>query len=802
MWPRRPIIALITAVSFILTDYFARGQYDEAEFPPEGLYLSPDQPIQNQPAGAIFAVFCNKGSGNGRYSDFKWISPQGLEITRNNTATIYAFESENGLALNFDSPTPENSGRYTCKALYGGTSSLQVPVKISFFHDITFDNCPTTQDLVLGRDGTVRCQVHGNPVPRVLWDNQRGIQLSSERFTIVGSSLNIRHVMATDAGRYRVTAMVEATGKIKREFITVNVITPPNIIELKNVTDIIEGSSGMAVCAATGIPPPLCYWTDFKGRNLSDVGGFRVTPQSCILEFIQTSREYEGVYTCHAVNAGGKAVRDTQVEVIIPSKIIEFQNKTVNEDGEVALECQAEGKPIPEVHIRKEQALISLGHSNDDGGGVISLKNLTTGYVTTLIATIFPVRQDHSGLYYCSAENRVNRVERTGKLDVNYAPLLTAKKNPVFTWGSRPAMLTCHIQAIPNATVQWKDLHGNLLNDKMLYSVDNSVGMSVLTVTDQAPRFSQDFVCVALNNLGERSLVFTIREARRPNAPSQPKVLRVTATTVTFEFNRLVDNGGMPILQYLTKYWREGQSLNEAKIEQFAEMIGEPRKITQLIPRTKYFFTFSARSEVGEGPHSEPLQIDTTVEAVPDPPIFISPPHADVHPSRVHIEWTMPLSNGKPIDHFLVSYQLVEQVSATEFRDTGRRRSEHVTSWASMVSKDLLDLRPEMFYRVRVEAHNELGYGEPAELVFRTGPAPGMIGPYPNNGDNGARNVTHIISTPVIIALAVLLTFILLILFDVLCYFQFRKGLLYALRHLVCSKPRHIYSKTNQNPLS
>ncbi|OQR78327.1 fasciclin-2-like [Tropilaelaps mercedesae] len=783
----------------ILVLDFVKAQAEEIESSPEQLLLSPNQPTQNQPAGASFALFCNKGSGDGIYSDFKWIGPQGQEITQNATALIHAFVSENGLALNFDKPTPENSGRYTCKALYGGASKLEMAVKISFFHDITFDNCPTSQELVLERDGTVHCHVHGNPVPRVRWGKYPDTRLPSERFTIEGSSLQIRHVVESDAGKYRVTAMVEATGKIKRQYIMVNVITPPTITELKNVSQITEGAPGTVICSVSGVPPPRCYWTDFKERNLSYVSGFRITPEACLLEFTQSFRDHEGLYKCHAVNPAGTDTRETRVEVIIPPRVIEFQNKTVDENDEVTLTCQAEGKPLPKIHIHKEKTAAPLGYNNDEG--FVTLKHQSSNYTATLIAIISSVQLGHAGLYFCSVENNISRVERTGKLDVNYAPILMAKENPVYTWANRPATLTCHIQAIPNATVEWRGADGNLLQDETMFTIDNSIGVSVFIVNEQADRYDRDFVCTAINNLGERSLTFTIREARRPEAPSQPKVQRITATTVTFKFNRLVNNGGMPILEYLIHYWHQGQRPDEAEAKTFSDIISKPLSITKLLPLTKYYFTFSARSEVGEGPHSQQMIVDTTGEAVPDRPMFVNPPDADVQPSRVHIEWTMPLDNGKRVDHFLVSYQLAEQITAGEFRDTGRKRTDKVTSWSSIIAKDLFGLAPGMFYRVRVQAHNELGYGEPAELIFRTGSASEMIGAHPHNGTNDVGNASFI-RTPLIIALAILLTFVFLILIDVLCYFQFRKGLLYALRHLLCAKPKHVYSKTNQSPIT
>lgn len=764
-------------------------------FTQESLRVSPQGDSQLVPAGEGFALFCNKGQGEGEYTDFKWIGPHG-KIELNTSSAINVFESHSGLVLSFEKPTPENSGTYTCHATYGHTSPLKVVVRVTFFHDISFDDCPMKQDLVLGRDGSIRCIVSGNPVPVIVWTKDRLNLEGQDRFTRQGNTIDIRKVKNSDAGRYTVTASVEATGKFKRKPISVNVITPPKIVELRDRSKITEGQHGSILCSATGIPPPLCYWSDFKGRNLSDIAGFKVTPQSCVLEFLKTSRVDEGEYTCHAENPAGRVTKQTLVEVLVPPRIIEFVNHTVNFGDEVVLECRAEGKPGPEMSIRKEGAALPLG-KNDE---FVFIGENNEGFEKTIKATLKNVMRDRAGIYYCSAENELKRVEQGGRLEVNFPPVLTAKENPVYSWGSRPAVLNCHVDAIPNATIEWRDRDDKLLTNEEMYFVESSLGLSVLTINEIGQDRFSEFICFAKNNQGQARLPIEVREARRPSAPSHPQILRVTATTVTIEFNQPVNDGGMPILEYHIRYWREEVNQDEAEMKSLADLIGKPITIGKLSPRNKYFFKFSARSEVGEGPASNVLQVTTTRESVPDQPAIHNRENFEVHPNRFRLKWTMPLDNGKKIDRFRVTYCPLDGVSPPDCQITGAKKTLDITSWMSEVGTDLLDLKAESFYKVSVEAHNEIGYSQAAEYTFRTGRAAGMIGPYPDEVDTLQARAGSI-GMPVIIALAVLLSFVVLVLLDVLCYFRFQWGLLYFLRHLVCSKP-HLYSKTNQTQVA
>lgn len=629
-------------------------------------------------------------------------------------------------------------------------------------------------------------------MPRLYW-TKSGKSAVGPRYSLSGSHLNVHRVEASDAGIYQVTASVEATGKIKKKIITVSVITPPEILSLEP-EPINENEHRTVVCPAAGVPPPLCYWTDFKKRNLSLIPEFRVNPQACTLEFLKATRNHDGKYTCHAVNKAGTAEKTAEISVNIPPKILDFKNITVDENGVSEFTCEVEGKPVPDISIRKEGDA-----SNLESDRAFTFTTSHREFVTVLHARLEYTPRNRAGLYYCRAENSGSHVEKVGYLDVHYAPALTAKENPVYAWQNRDAVLSCHISAIPNATVEWRDGQGKKIQDAEHFSIENSIGVSLLYINEEANRYDREFTCVAINALGESSLVFQVLEARRPAAPGVPKLVHSTATTIAFVFEQLVQNGGMPIIEYVVKYWRRNppQAMSEMETKTFTEMIGKPITIGKLQPRAEYAFVFSARSEVGEGPSSREWIVNTTGEAPPERPIITSNFPSSVPNSRVHIEWTIPLDNGKPIEYFRVTYQQVERVSPLEVHGIGSRESIDISSWTSIGSAELFNLKADVLYQIGVEAVNSMGHSDPAVILLQTAPDLRYVG-FPENSNDTLRGG---IGTPLLITIIALACLVVLIVVDVLCYFHFRVGLLYALRHLICAKPSQgQYSKTNSSP--
>lgn len=128
------------------------------------------------------------------------------------------------MLLNFWDPSSNDGGVYICRARFQVAIALVAQVDVSFYQDVTFENCPSSQSLVKGRsDGFIRCGVSANPPPIISWlkDDR---SLAEDRYVIENNGIRVRGVIdESDAGRFDVAARVEETGEVLYQLISVEV---------------------------------------------------------------------------------------------------------------------------------------------------------------------------------------------------------------------------------------------------------------------------------------------------------------------------------------------------------------------------------------------------------------------------------------------------------------------------------------------------------------------------------------------------------------------------------------------------
>lgn len=738
------------------------------------LVINPIGENKTEPAGKGFVLFC-KGSGQADFADFKWTGPNGQEITSQEEG-MQVILSGDSYILSFEKPSPQDSGSYTCSALYSSTIPLSITVHITFYHDITWEECPQSQHLILGQPGKVRCRVRGNPVPLVSWLKDRQ-ELDPQRYEGKEDGIAIQAAKDMDRGVYVVSAMVSVTGKFQKRNISVDVYTQPKIAPtVPDSSELVEGTPGTLMCSAEGYPPPLYYWFDQANRNLSTVNGFQVDPKAGLLQVTSVRREDEGTYRCQAVNPAGTDTREIAVTIVVKPRIIEFQNATVSVGEEVKLECRAHGKPTPDMKIRRD------GNTHfllDQHFKFQETQNDQQETVLTMTAN--SATREMDGLYYCSAENKAEKAERVGHLTVQFPPQVFARDNPVKTWGQRPAVLECVAEAIPNATLSWFYRKQQLQERTGQYfKVESARGSSKLTVAPTFPDRFGTYVCEAQNFLGRGSVDIRLEEARFPGPLSTPRVESLTPTTITFLFVHTTDDGGMPITKIIIKSWKDGDREDIAKVHEWSDMDrADTLTIDGLEPKQKYWFRFAAHSAVGTGPYSETLSRETPPEMAPDPPIVLSNENS-MYPNKYEIRWAVPRDNGRPVRHFRVTYFKVDKRPGNNFVRSEDPRVIQVDEWHNVPRVELQGLSPESYYRAEIEAYNEIGYSEAESLVFRT--ARGEV-PEEERAGQQARLSGLGLPLTTIIIIVVAAVILVLLLLDVVCYLRFHWGFLYCLRH-------------------
>lgn len=448
----------------------------------------------------------------------------------------------------------------------------------------------------------------------------------------------------------------------------------PRIENIHHDEDAIEGQSVTLTCRAEGVPKPLITWFDPSMKNLSEVGGYIVDRERGVLTILKVQRfNDQGFFTCRAENAAGFTQETHEITVLIKPNIVSFENITARAGGQAVFECRASGQPKPEISIRKDREGLPLITGIDD----VTIVNSTTADESILIATINRVSRRHSDLYYCTAVNKGGRDERTGHLTVEFMPDLSRTKTIVKTWESNPVNITCHADAIPNATISWFRHNARIYDpSSSTYAIYHETGMSHLQIKPLALRGGGGgnvygiYRCEAENVVGKSFVDINLEQAYAPDVPGNVKIIRTTPTMVEFELSPPARDGGLPVRKYHVRYRKEHYDENKEASWPASSGIITSFKLESLEPRASYLLRFAAQNDVGLGPWSSEQRIVMPYESMPEKAEFIlpdpllSPESGEVtsaSPYEYLVQWKKPNANGREIDHYRIRFYKVRR---------------------------------------------------------------------------------------------------------------------------------------------
>ncbi|XP_015758146.1 PREDICTED: fibroblast growth factor receptor 4-like isoform X3 [Acropora digitifera] len=149
-------------------------------------------------------------------------------------------------------------------------------------------------------------------------------------------------------------------------------------IDLPSEIRTITGNKDTLTCQASGTPPPVITW--FKnGRPLlsSFVKG---TKGSSTLTFHPVSLSDQGNYWCEARNFLGSKKTSTVAVSVLMKPIFKIHPKNVSvslNDGNITLECSAEGSPKPVIIWLKNNSTMVSETSNTQNGTMSFLTIIT-----------------------------------------------------------------------------------------------------------------------------------------------------------------------------------------------------------------------------------------------------------------------------------------------------------------------------------------------------------------------------------------------------------------------------------------
>ncbi|XP_035856069.1 B-cell receptor CD22-like [Sander lucioperca] len=239
-------------------------------------------------------------------------------------------------------------------------------------------------DIMKNDSVTLTCSSDANPAAKYTWYKENQTLLSEEPQLVFSS------IQSSDSGQYYCTAQNEL-GRRTSEAVFINVNYGPKLpsVSVSPSAEIVEGSSVNLTCSSDANPAANYTWYKENQQLLQG-------PES-IYHFPSISSEDRGNYQCKSENQFGRTnstslVLDVQYGPKLPSVSVSPSAEIV-EGSSVNLTCSSDANPAANYTWYKE---------NED-----------SPKASGQIFTITDFRAEHSGNYYCEAQNRRGRQNST-----------------------------------------------------------------------------------------------------------------------------------------------------------------------------------------------------------------------------------------------------------------------------------------------------------------------------------------------------------------------------------------------------
>ncbi|GBM98114.1 Hemicentin-1, partial [Araneus ventricosus] len=417
-----------------------------------------------------------------------------------------------------------DAGTYTCKAVNDAGKiekefhlDVQVPPSMletnSVLDYYSEDEDEIKNELKAAENDTleIECYVDGKPKPIILWiKDGHLLNISNDSHYEVfhnGQVLQISQIKSSDAGHY--TCVASNVAGTKEKSFMLDVLVPP---KLKGSSfesqEVLPNRPTVIECLIDSNPPSTVTWyKDGKIINFSNHALLKVVEDGKVLQFLKTTPEDDGLYTCVAENSVGKTEKSFKVDVFVPPVIEDTDFKSDVLENEIfTMKCLSVGNPKPHVIWLKDGQVI-----NEE-----VLKNMSI-YLENddTILQVQEAKKFHSGQYKCIASNAAGSVEKSFDVYVKVPPRVVNTSEPNKTvFVNQPIIMYCFVEAEPEASVTWvKD--GIILNDILdpfIHILDDGQKLQILRTRD-----SDDgtYSCEVTNSVGNdsRSFVLNVLES-------------------------------------------------------------------------------------------------------------------------------------------------------------------------------------------------------------------------------------------------------------------------------------------------
>uniref|UniRef100_UPI003AAF2786 protein tyrosine phosphatase receptor type Fa isoform X2 n=1 Tax=Centroberyx gerrardi TaxID=166262 RepID=UPI003AAF2786 len=574
----------------------------------------------------------------------------------------------------------------------------------------TIDMGPQLKVVERTRTATMLCAASGNPDPEISWFKDFlpvDINSSNGRIKQLRSgALQIENSEESDQGKYECVAVNSAGTRYSAPanlYVRVRRVPPRFSIPPTN-HDVMPGGSVNLTCVAVGAPMPYVKWMSGVveltkeeempvGRNVLELTNIRQSAN----------------YTCVAISSLGMIETTAQITVKAlpkpPTSLIVTETTATS----VTLTWDS-GNPEPVSYyvIQYRAKLSENGFQEVDGVA-------TTRYS---IGGLSPFSEYE---FRAMAVNNIGRGPPSGVVDTR-----TSEQAP----SSPPLHVQARMLSSSTMLVQWEppeEPNGQIRGYRVYYSSDHDAPLSawqkhntddsrLTTISGLTTDITYSLRVLGFTSVGDGPPSDVLQVKTQQGVPAQPSGFEAEAeldSRIMLSWLWPVQD---PIINFELLYW-EANNAGDKQRATFNP--AGSYAVDGLKPDTLYMFSLAARSEMGLGVFTQPIEARTAQSTPSAPPQEVR--LLSLSSTSVKVSWVAPPAGSRHGD--IVRYSLAYQALTGE--DMERHQVSGIGADAS--SYVLEDLEKWTEYAVWVRAHTDVGPGpeSPAARIRTKEDVPG-----------------------------------------------------------------------------
>ncbi|XP_051554729.1 receptor-type tyrosine-protein phosphatase F-like isoform X6 [Myxocyprinus asiaticus] len=584
----------------------------------------------------------------------------------------------------------------------------------------TIDMGPQLKVVERTRIATMLCAASGNPDPEITWFKDFlpvDINSSNGRIKQLRSgALQIENSEESDQGKYECVAMNSAGTRYSAPanlYVRVRRVPPRFSIPPTN-HEVMPGGSINLTCVAVGAPMPYVKWMAGEveltkdeempvGRNVLELNNIRQSTN----------------YTCVAISSLGMIEATAQVSVKAlpkpPTSLIVTETTATS----VTLTWDS-GNPEPVSYYIIQYRAKTSDTNFQEVDGVA-----TTRYS---IGGLSPYSEYE---FHVMAVNNIGRGPPSDSVETR-----TGEQAP----SSPPLHVQARMLSASTMLVQWEppeEPNGQIRGYRIYYTSDLDAPLSawqkhntddsrLTTISGLTTDITYSLRVLGFTSVGDGPPSDVLQVKTQQGVPAQPSSFEAEAELDTRIMLTWLWPVQDPIIKYELLYW---EANSDNKIHVTFNPAGS-YAVEGLKPDTLYKFSLAARSEMGLGVFTQPIEARTAQSMPGAPPRKVEV--EAVNSTAIRVTWKPPLSGKQhgQIRGYQVIYSRLENGEPRghpNIMDVALPEAQWKIEESTEYEAIIAGLHSETSYSVTVAAYTTKGDGarSKAKVITTTGAVPG-----------------------------------------------------------------------------